>query len=683
MEAVISNNEFTTNIAGRVRNLNLPLKRALWPLFEVVSNSIHAIEELGPSKKGKITIELDREGHADALSALNDVNQYFIKSFIITDNGIGFNERNYKSFLTAESDYKADKGSKGIGRFVCLKAFKKIEFISTYQNNLLETEIRNFTLKAYGRGIDESPIITSETKKEPGTKVVLNSFYDEYKNNCPKSIEEIAENIIEHFFIYFIEEKCPLITIIDTNGSKITLQEKFGIDLLPNLIKRRFKVKNVDFTLDLLMVDRTEGGHRVHYCGNSRDVVNDPISKYIPDLKSNVFLVGSENKHLKVYITSAYLDDNVGNERTRFNFPDNEEEALYDFIVTFEDIRKKVENELEEELKTPLEELRGQKMASIIKHVEQYAPQFKYILKYKEDEVKKLPASLTGERLDVELFKIQQKLELDTKILGNEVINGHDYMSVEDYQKAYEKYLEQSNDIGKSNLVKYVIHRRAIIDLLNKYLGEDGDKFHSEKTIHEIFFPIKKESDDVKYEQQNLWLIDERLAYHYYLASDKPMADMPVLDNIVSTDRPDLFIYNSSFAFVNEDAPFNSFIIVEFKKPERNDYHDRDEKKNPVDQVIDYISKLRSGTALDRRGKFIQVSDKDKIPFYAYVICDFNPKLINILNTRDYIITPDGMGYFYFHKQFNAYIEVISYQKLVKDARNRNRILFERLGISI
>ncbi|MBR8837146.1 MAG: ATP-binding protein [Stigonema ocellatum SAG 48.90 = DSM 106950] len=683
MEAVISNNEFITNIAGRVRNLNLPLKKALWPLFEVVSNSIHAIEELGSTKKGKINITLDREGHDEALVSLGDVNQYFIKSFIITDNGIGFNERNYKSFLTAESDYKEDKGSKGIGRFVCLKAFKKIEYSSTYRNNSGETEIRNFSLKAYGKGFDEEPIVKSEIRKESGTKVILNSFYDEYKNNCPKSIDEIAELIIEHFFIYFIEGKCPIITIVDTNGNQVTLQEKFGLDLLPNLIKRTFKIKNTEFTLNLLLVDKTEGGHRVHYCGNSRDVVNEPISKYIPDLKSNVYLVESDQKNLKVYITSTYLDNNVGNERTRFNFPDNEEDAPYDYIVTFEDIKKQIEHELEEELKTPLEALREQKMASVKRHVEQYAPQFKYVLKYKEDEVKKLPATLTGEKLDVELFKIQQKLELDTKILGNEVLNGHDYKNVEEYQKAYDQYLEQSNDIGKSNLVKYVIHRRAIIDLLNKYLGEEGDKFQSEKTIHEIFFPIKKESDDVKYEQQNLWLIDERLAYHYYLASDKPMADMPVLENIKTTDRPDLFIFNSSFAFVNEEAPFNSFIIVEFKKPERNDYSDRDEKKNPVDQVIDYIGKLRSGSALDRRGKFIQVSDKDKIPFYAYVICDFNPKLINILTTRDYIITPDGMGYFYYHKQFNAYIEVISYQKLVKDARNRNRILFERLGISV
>jgi hypothetical protein len=39
------------------------------------------------------------------------------------------------------------------------------------------------------------------------------------------------------------------------------------------------------------------------------------------------------------------------------------------------------------------------------------------------------------------------------------------------------------------------------------------------------------------------------------------------------------------------------------------------------------------------------------------------------------------MGYFNYIKNYNAYIEVISYQKMLKDAKIRNRILFDKLGI--
>ncbi len=73
--------------------------------------------------------------------------------------------------------------------------------------------------------------------------------------------------------------------------------------------------------------------------------------------------------------------------------------------------------------------------------------------------------------------------------------------------------------------------------------------------------------------------------------------------------------------------------------------------------------------------------DKEKTPFYVYVICDFNPGLTKILEDRNYKRTPDNLGYFAPHENYNAYIEVISYQKLLKDAKNRNRILFEKLGL--
>jgi hypothetical protein len=61
-----------------------------------------------------------------------------------------------------------------------------------------------------------------------------------------------------------------------------------------------------------------------------------------------------------------------------------------------------------------------------------------------------------------------------------------------------------------------------VIELLDLILGiaEEG-KYQTGDTIHKIFFPIKKEFDEINYEQQNLWLIDERLSYHSYLSSDK------------------------------------------------------------------------------------------------------------------------------------------------------------------
>jgi hypothetical protein len=38
---------------------------------------------------------------------------------------------------------------------------------------------------------------------------------------------------------------------------------------------------------------------------------------------------------------------------------------------------------------------------------------------------------------------------------------------------------------------------------------------------------MRTTSDEVSYEDQNLWIVDERLAYHYHLASDKALSSIP------------------------------------------------------------------------------------------------------------------------------------------------------------
>ena len=38
-----------------------------------------------------------------------------------------------------------------------------------------------------------------------------------------------------------------------------------------------------------------------------------------------------------------------------------------------------------------------------------------------------------------------------------------------------------------------------------------------------LIFPLKKTNEDVRIENMNLWIIDEKLAYHYFVASDKPL----------------------------------------------------------------------------------------------------------------------------------------------------------------
>lgn len=105
-----------TNLKGRLRNTSLSKSHSLMPVFEAVVNSIHSIEEKGNADKGKIVLRINRATQGDLdldAKALST-----IIGFTITDNGCGFDETNFNSFETLDSDHKIDKGCRGVGRLM-------------------------------------------------------------------------------------------------------------------------------------------------------------------------------------------------------------------------------------------------------------------------------------------------------------------------------------------------------------------------------------------------------------------------------------------------------------------------------------------------------------------------------------------------------------------------------------
>jgi hypothetical protein len=248
--------------------------------------------------------------------------------------------------------------------------------------------------------------------------------------------------------------------------------------------------------------------------------------------------------------------------------------------------------------------------------------------------------------------------------------------SEEDYRRVFETFMAQWNDYGISKLAEYVIHRKITLNLLNDRLQrqEDG-KFDLEESIHRIIFPLKATSDDVRPEKMNLWIIDERLSYHSYLASDIPLDKVEPI-SVESRDRPDLLIFNRPIAFSESGFPYQSIVLIEFKRPERDDYRD---KKNPIEQIYRYVDKVKSGTVTDRRGRTINVPPGT--PFYAYIICDLTPSIVGMAKFADLKPTPDSNGYFGYSSTFGVYIEIISFNKLLSDAGKRNAVLFEKLNL--
>ena len=108
----------------------------------------------------------------------------------------------------------------------------------------------------------------------------------------------------------------------------------------------------------------------------------------------------------------------------------------------------------------------------------------------------------------------------------------------------------------------------------------------------------------------------------------------------------------------------------------RDDY---DAKENPIQQLLGYVDKLSTNKVTYKNGRHIKVGSNTQ--FYLYAVCDLTPKMIKVAEDRDFIETPDKLGMYKYHEKKRAYIELISYDKLIIDAEKRNKVLFEKLGI--
>jgi hypothetical protein len=128
------------------------------------------------------------------------------------------------------------------------------------------------------------------------------------------------------------------------------------------------------------------------------------------------------------------------------------------------------------------------------------------------------------------------------------------------YKDLQAMYVEKAHEIAQSRLAQCVIHRKIILDLLEAQISCKEGLFPKEEKIHEIIFPMRKTSDEVSTDRQNLWIIDERLAFHRFLASDKPIKTFS--SNNDAKDEPDLFILNYPGVFALVIWPVRSSMTV-------------------------------------------------------------------------------------------------------------------------
>ena len=670
------------DILGKIKEKKLAYKNTLLPLFEAIVNSIQAIEEDSATKPGIITVTLNRTPQSkidfkeDDLE--NPLKTTAIIDFIVRDNGIGFNNANFTSFDYAHSTYKLNKGGKGIGRIIWLRAFNKVEIESVFKEND-EFFHRKFNFLPTRDGIDKpeiNPIFGP--KIERYTEVRLKGLKDDYQQWCNKDSESIALKIIEHCFIYFLQPDCPRILIKDVGEEPVVVNDLFKLYTKGNVQSEPLSIRKLKFNVELVKLYNSKADNKIHYCAHTREVQTDKISDEIPELDTIFTDEGGEKYSIAVYVTGSYLNDNVNEERTEIKFLNRADDNVeFEDELTYSELKKSVTNIIRAKFSGLIETLSVGKLDRIKLFVSEH-PRYRQLLKYKNEQIKKIPSNLSENKLEIELFKIQQELELDVKSETNEILkNLEKFDSQGDFRTKYSEDYKKIIEVGNSKLSEYIIYRKVVLEILEKHLQrtEEG-KYATEDIVHKLIFPLRKESDDIGYDEHNLWILDERLAFHKYLASDKSFSQNKQIVSD-SLERPDLIIFNKPFAFSDNDKPYGSIVLVEFKRPMRGDYSDED---NPITQVNRYAREIINGEVKDKFGRPFDI--RDKTPVYAFIVCDLTPKLRVFAKDAGYKLLPDNDGFFNFNENYSMYIEIISFDKLVKDSQKRNKILFEKLNLN-
>jgi len=645
---------------GRINNISLApnAKNALYPLFEAVMNSIHAIEE----RFGKDNIS---KGFVE-ITIIHDSKKEYT-GFEIRDNGIGFTKRNLESFQKMDSSKKVAIGGKGIGRLLWLKVVENVPVISDFNDGSSAEKIEfDFCVADPLKNMTRKK---SDSSDSTGTTISLHPYRDEYVRVIPKKATTIANRILAHFISYFINISHPKISIID--GEK-------SIDLFDQFTESTERDQDYNFVASI----NDDDSDFILHCFLLPKAISDD------EKSTNAMYLGANGRAVKRfdmdgvfglkaidgkfaflgYVESKLLDQSVNETRTDFSLSDDEVENI---VNQAKDLAKQF---LEPELSIIRE-----KQVKVVSSLRMEHPRFLSVARAPEDFANDLHLSTQKEE-DIYLALSRRSYrDYRRRKTG---FKSSIKKSLPDIEQKAKEYVDGLQSESISSLAEYVMKRKLILDVFEesqKYTEEDGQKSQYEDVVHDIICPLRSTSDDLNYDDHNLWIVDDRLAFYSYFNSDKQMkaqVDKPKKP----LQRPDISFFDLGLGFQNSDAS-QPITIVEFKKPKRNDYTP---SSNPIAQVREYVDDMRQAKHAKRHDGIILRPIGEETPFMCHIIADITPTLETAMRQLGPFHQKAGTNCFYkWDESYRTFIEISSFTDVLQSAKARNKAFFEKLGINV
>jgi hypothetical protein len=547
------------NIANFVRQeIRVPKSKPLLPVFEAISNSVDAIGD----RQGAGTISVTVLRDPDLIEGQRGLPH----TFIIEDDGVGFNDENIASFDELYSDKKIHQGGKGRGRFTYLKVFQNVKVESTFatpDGNKARSFAFNLSYLGY-----EGDVTPGGSKIE--TRVTLSGMYAEFASEVPREAATIVKDFVSHFLPVILSGRNIQIFLID--GDPINLTNFVLNDLLVGQPQREpFTIGARSFSVSSLKLrPKVTLHYRLILAASAREVRGIKLEKLIPVLTATPLeLQGEPDGFYFVSIVEGqFLDEAV--DPMRVNFKDDADEIsesdediaveepieettafradLFGEPQSIGQIRKEALKIVRTQLQPYMQAAIEKRSAAIENYIRRDGMGY-HFLKGDIPELAKSLRSTDDKTIDAYLHEAAYAERRKRSARARELLSASPKEKSEDaYFRKSENVVGSLGDVAKSDLANYVTHRRVILELIGDVIKntEEGG-YRREEVLHSIVFPKGTQTGQVGVEQQNLWLIDERLAFHEHLYSDITISRITGRE-VGDAQRPDLAIYESGFA---------------------------------------------------------------------------------------------------------------------------------------
>lgn len=677
-------------------------KISLQPVYEAFTNSLEAIrikESQNPDFKGKIEIKI--------YSTQNTDQSFTFSKLQISDNGIGFNDKEFKRFNTYKDFTKGFKNL-GSGRIQFTHYFDTTKVKSIYQDNGSFREREFFVsknkdyLKRNSITYHKSDLETTEESSR--TVLTFEGLLDQTRNiyhtlndvNLKDALlkryiqyfclnkENLPEIIIEHYVFNDRESKSTIsksdIPKIDKSDTVKVHYSKISDDAKNIVNTEKFET----FTVNSYKLDKSFLKQNDLKLTSKHEVIENFEINLLSLAKDEVI----DNSHFLFLVSSEYLDDKDTNERGELDIPNNDifsndPNIFQEEVIILDQLENQINGSIYN-LYPQIEKIQ-EKHQLDLKHLKEM-----FLLPEEMDSEIEISINDSDKKILEKFYtaEAKKKAELDSTLKdGIDRLNYLDTTS-DDYSNTLDAEIDRIVRVipqqNKAELTHYVARRKLVLELfsliLNKKLTvqNDGSRNKDEALLHNLIF----QQNTTTPEKSDLWIINEDFIYFQGISEFQLSEIKYKGENIIREDlsedekefinsigekrldkRPDILLFPQE----------EKCIIIEFKNPDVS-------VSQHLNQINNYATLLRNFSKPNMK----------LTTFYGYLIGEkiepndvraYDADFKNAYNF-DYLFRPSKTVAGMFSnegKDGSLYTEVVKYSTLLERAKNRNNIFIKKL----